>query len=453
MISRLPSWYGERAFGRVQRGATLGLLALTLACGQDDDGSEHPASHEGVPEHCIDGYDPDPRDKTMRGEPQVIELAEGRRDVLLPAEVIAWMEEHGWQQQHNDWHNVRRMDIACRRAGAADETCAAAQSLSARGLSRAPIQEGQRGDGFAFVVMHRHMLRVLREVFPRHRALFDGFDHIPRDQADPQNPMPWREVKWSADQLRAIDRLEHIEDHIDEFATEDDLASYIQHPYHWSPDNPMVVNADASSGFHDALHGQWSITGSPALLGTNTRNIDNLVFWRLHGWIDDVWERYRKAAGIEESEPGYQAELLAQCKEMHDLGVGATQPGPIDPPPMTMPTSSFFDQQVRPALAAKCSGCHEKAAPNAGLVLEDSSVSATEFVARLASVKSTNGEYALVVPGEPQQSWLYLKASGESAQASCGATCNRQAMPPAGEKLSSAELAALAQWIRDGAKP
>lgn len=451
------AWRSRDPAGRCRQPhafAAVAVLATAFACGDERGGSgEHAASHEGVPEHCTEGHRPDPRDATMKGEPNVLDLGDGRRDVLLPAEVIAWMEEQGWQQQHNDWPNVRRVDIACRRAGATDESCAAAQALAARGLSRAPMQEGQLGDGYAFLVMHRHMLRTLREVFPRHHALFDGFRHVPLSTDDPENPMPWREVRWTPDQLRAIDRLEHIEEHMDEFATEDDLAAYIQHPYHWTPNNPMVVNADASSGFHTALHGQWSVAGSPALLGTNTRNIDNFVFWKLHGWIDDIWERYRKAAGIGESEPTYKAELLAQCKEMHDLDDRMRQPdvGPALGTPIL--TDSFFDQNVRPALAAKCTACHDAMAPTAELVLADPSVGAPELVARMVSVKATNGAFALVEPGQPAKSWLYLKAVGPAQDIECGLACNRQAMPPAGEKLSSDELAALERWIREGAKP
>ena len=47
-----------------------------------------------------------------------------------------------------------------------------------------------------------------------------------------------------------------------------------------------------------ALHAQWAITGSPSTLGSQAVNIENYVFWKLHGWIDDVWERYRTAQGM-----------------------------------------------------------------------------------------------------------------------------------------------------------
>jgi cytochrome c553 len=301
------------------------------------------------------------------------------------------------------------------------------------------------------------MLRALREVFPKHRALFAGFQHVPLDQADAENPMPWRDIKWSAAQLTAIDRLEHIEAHLDEFPTEDALATYIQHPYHWTPTNPMVVNADPSSGFHDALHGQWSIMGSPALLGTNERNVDNLVFWRLHGWIDDIWERYREAAGIGEDEPTYRRELRAQCEEMHALDVRLLPQAASSPPVaadggVTL-GAGIFDQQLRPALAAKCGACHDAVAPNAGLILFDANASAATLLARIVSVSASHGDFALIEPGAPEKSWLYLKASGDAERATCTSVCNRQAMPPAGDKLSADELSALAQWIRAGATP
>ncbi len=63
------------------------------------------------------------------------------------------------------------------------------------------------------------------------------------------------------------------------------------------------------------------------------------------------------------------------------------------------------------------------------------------------------GSFARVTPGAPEQSWLYLKASGGSTTASCSAAeCNLQVMPPVGEvTLSAAELDTLRSWIAAGA--
>ena len=69
----------------------------------------------------------------------------------------------------------------------------------------------------------------------------------------------------------------------------------------------------------------------------------------------------------------------------------------------------------------------------------------------LVGKKSTNGEYNLIEPGAPERSWVYLKASGDSATVMCTSACGRGKMPPSGSGLTAAQLQALSKWIKDGA--
>ncbi|MBC8066805.1 MAG: hypothetical protein IAG13_00605, partial [Deltaproteobacteria bacterium] len=201
-----------------------------------------------------------------------------------------------------------------------DDDCASAKALRDEGLWRAPLQENAPGDGYAFLVMHRHMLEGARQAFPDHPELFAGWSEVPRSQEHPENPTPWRRVSWSSAQLEAMDRLEHIEDHLDEFPDEDALASYIQAPFVWTETTPTAFHEDGSAGLHFMLHAQWGVIGSPVALGNGPGVVENRVFWQLHAWIDDVWERYRVAKGIRDDDEAYVAELRAQCWEMHLLG-------------------------------------------------------------------------------------------------------------------------------------
>lgn len=308
-----------------------GLAAGLAAC---DSGPE-PLSD--IP-HCNPDYawPVDPADAAIADDPVLVfavndpdDPNDDGRDLILPQAVIAWIEAQGWVQQHDDWHNVRRWDQGCRTSnatiagpdgveGTADD-CASAKRLRDRGLARAAAQEGAPGDGVAFLAMHRHMIEGIRASFPEHADLFAGFEHVPRDQADPENPMPWRAVHWSAGQLAAIDKLEHIEDHLDEFASEDELGLYIEVPFRWTAESPSKFVSDGSSGIHFMLHAQWSVAGSPINLGIGAPLIKNRVFWQLHGWIDRVWERYRVARGLADDELGYLESIVGQCEEMHDL--------------------------------------------------------------------------------------------------------------------------------------
>jgi hypothetical protein len=371
----------------------------------------------------------------------------------MPAAVVDWLYDQGWQQQHDDWHNIRRWDQNCRQSNAAADGCRYAQNLLARGLWRAPIQEGASGDGYGFLAMHRHMIVGIKQAFPTHADLFAGFTKVPRVQEDPENPHPWAPIRWSSAQLRALDTLEHIEQHLDEFPTEDDLGLYIEDPFRWTPENPSVATADPASGIHFALHAQWSVSGSSATLGNGQALINNYVFWKLHGFIDDIWTRYRRAKGISEQEPHYVAELRAQCIEMHSLDELNLLPVPTTPVPSepTGPEKGVFAETLRPILDSKCGSCHGATGQVAGLQLSGSGISAASLVKKLVGVRSMNGEFTLVAPGEPMKSWLYLKASGDSESVTCSGVCNQSPMPPAGAKLSAAELTQLKQWISDGA--
>ncbi len=64
------------------------------------------------------------------------------------------------------------------------------------------------------------------------------------------------------------------------FQTEGDFGQWIQ----------------TTSGLHGALHFKWvRSSNSEHGLGNQFANIDNYMFWKMHGWIDKVWDRYRAA--------------------------------------------------------------------------------------------------------------------------------------------------------------
>jgi hypothetical protein len=114
--------------------------------------------------------------------------------------------------------------------------------------------------------------------------------------------------------------------------------------------------------------------------------------------------------------------------------------------------SGFFHESVRPIFEQTCAGCHAGSSPEAGMVL-GGNVSSAVIVRNLVHVMAVRGgQYKRIAPGMPQQSWLYLKASGIAATANCTGTCNAQVMPPTGKvTLTQVQLEALRKWIADGA--
>lgn len=409
--------------------------------------------------HCLVQATPDPRDDQLTGEPRVVTAGRGT-DLLVPELVEDWMDEHQFAESHDGWHLVRKWDQGCRKSNAVAEGCASAQRLLAQGLTRAPIQQGAPGDGLAFMAMHRHMIQVLKATFPKHADLFSGFDKVPRTRDDPENPKSGEAISWTSDNLEGFDILENIEQNLEQFPDEDELGRYIQQTYRWTTTSPTSPVSAPGSGLHGALHAQWAVNGSPANLIQQSVDVKNHIFWKLHGWIDDVWERYRRAKGLTEDEPKYKQLLLEQCMEMHALeprnrgksmpdsgaaGSGAADGGAL------MPETGVFHTTVRPILDSSCAGCHSAMGPTAGLTLGGPGISSAEILEDMVGMKSTNGQYDLIAPGDASQSWVYLKASGEVATAACTSTCDRGAMPPSGVGLNAAQLTILRDWIDSGA--
>ena len=73
---------------------------------------------------------------------------------------------------------------------------------------------------------------------------------------------------------------------------------------------------------------------------------------------------------------------------------------------------------MRPALErAGCATCH--GVGEDGNLRLGYQISSADIVKRLVNVDSANAEaYRLVIPGDPEHSWLYLKASGGGKTAS-----------------------------------
>lgn len=524
-----PQGAGRRCAAGPQRGWLAAALLLGVGCTEDgefgadqtgtaDGGSDGAAvvSHDGGHEvegdggsanyhQCGQSYPKDPRDDTMTGElVRVVtndngtpdEPSDDQYDVLLPQEMLDWLEEQNWIQEHGDWHAIRRWDQGCQRSTSGG-SCQSTDALTARGLSRAAIQEGEPGDGYDFLLMHRHMIRGFQEAFPKHVEQIRGFHGVPTSKDDPENPIPWVDVRWSDDQLDTIDFMENIAQHIDAFTSEDDYAKWVQFgdgqfggtglgapagfsdggvpglggfPGSGSLDGGVpggstggtTSTADGGAanrpggGIHTGLHSQWAVPGSPSSLTDNNKNVQNYAFWRLHVWIDEMWEGYRSARGLEEDDPDYQQALIAQCEEMHSLGeakppaedAGVTnQDGGSALPAET----GVFATQVAPIFNSSCGGsvCHGADSPTLGLALTGAQPSVVRE--GLVAQQSSEVPLALVEPGEPEQSWLYLKITGSFENVDCSANqCTK--MPPSGTGPSDEEIERIRAWIAAGAE-
>lgn len=112
-------------------------------------------------------------------------------------------------------------------------------------------------------------------------------------------------------------------------------------------------------------------------------------------------------------------------------------------------TPASFANDVQPILTASCaiSGCHSGSSPTGRLNL-----SAGVAYANLVNVPSGGAPTVKrVQPGNAWQSYLYHKVSG-TADLSDNQTVAGAQMPLVGNKLSSAQMSAILNWIEEGAR-
>jgi hypothetical protein len=376
----------------------------------------------------------------LTGMPDEWKATTGEIDLVEPKPVLAWMGARQWEISHDAWHNVRR----CKGGGAPPTSTAICMHKE---LIAAHQECSDAEDGYEFLVTHRHMIMQLKQAFPQHAALFAGFPHFPYNATDV--PMQWQGrwgTGWSSQIIQTAQTLEDIENKLSMFPTEGDLGKYIQ----------CGGMASGVSSILGALHFKWVVNSSPYSLGKQPVNIDNFMFWKLHGWIDSIWERYRVAKGIAPDEQKLKDSLMEQCREMQALGAAVDPTARNAILAMPLPVEhGFFHEQVRPILEKTCSGCHSESSPEANMAL-GGHISSADIVKGLVNVISHHGgPYVRIQPGDATQSWLYLKVSGTAAMSACqDSGCNDQVMPPTGQvTVSATDLATIKKWITDGAPP
>ncbi|HWA74354.1 MAG TPA: hypothetical protein VG937_18545 [Polyangiaceae bacterium] len=428
-------------------------------------GSSAGAAGVHAADHCIYGYDPQPTDAAMKDGPAEF-YPPGNNDpsivdTTLQPEVIAWMEQNSWQAAHVEWHAIRGCAVPGGGGLSKVNICSFTQLV--------PQDQNCQtaGDGYQFLLFHRHMIQALKQLWPKHTEQFTGFDKFPQSAADvpPQWRSAWKD--WDANVLAAgkigdeIDKPENLA----KFPNEGVLGFWLQCNVGQKLTTP--TNSMPFVGLHFVLHAKWARPGNTRHGVNNTdSNIDNYMFWKLHGWIDNVWEKYRLAKGQLPTDAKYKADLLAQCREMDtEINIirDKLKPGDVVVPPPPDPNETGdFHTKVRPIFESQtnlCSGCHAETGANGKLTL-GGNTSSKFIVSGLVNRPSIDGgQFKLVVPGDPDHSWLYLKASGNAAAAGCVASSTAQCipgtMPPNATgvaTVSAGELQVLRQWILDGAR-
>ena len=251
----------------------------------------------------------------------------------IPDKVSTWIDQKGWGTHHQLWHWERMWDHFLKKNNG-DPNIGELKWIIANGGARAAHQRGAADSGLELLAMHRRMLQALRTTFPEYASLWRGWAQVPTDPdapPDPSDVMPQNKITrpFNPDMLRA---LKNLTDNLASFRDDDELGRYIESIYRvTSPADPDAMSPDPSAGIHWYLHTRFAVSAEDpdAALSMSdfAGNIKNQRFWRLHGWIDNVWSAYRHQKGLSDNDPAYQAALKAQMDPTKDMSRGCGMPG------------------------------------------------------------------------------------------------------------------------------
>lgn len=406
-------------------------------------------------DHCTDGGFQPHYANGQISDGGYAHVQNNETDLSVDPNVYTYMYKNGWQDAHVLWHQAR----TCSNFGGGFASGGLPSACTFTDI----IPKGANdctGDkaGVDFFSGHRTMMYQLRELWPDHQEQFTGWDTFPTKEEDYPPALRGYFNQWSAEILAAAEIADNIEQHLDMFATEGELGSWIS--------CAMLPNGGGPSfsiakNLHFALHGNGVPTRNQKhAVNNNPVNIDSYLFWKLHGWIDNVWEKYRIAKGKTRDDADYKAEMLEQCREMDawreigmetrgDAGHPNQDEGFVPLPNET----GFFHDVIAPALEkARCTTCHGAGFEQTGGLRLGYQVTSSEVVDGLLTKPSAHAQgYRLVVPGKPEESWLYLKATGLSTTS--GATCvGVGGCQSEMSGLTDEDLNNLREWILNGAE-
>ncbi|UJP06135.1 MAG: hypothetical protein LZF61_03930 [Nitrosomonas sp.] len=242
-------------------------------------------------------------------------------DERMPEEMIFWMNQKGWGSHHEQWHFERRWDFWHAIASQPQHPSWVDDLIDdarAKGWSRASTQEGAAGNGEDFLFMHRAMFQLLADNFPQHLHFLRGWNTPPQDPNDPDDSLPSSQsgVPGNTFDINMASAITKIEARNPSFSTDDEFGLFLETNLRPAPEDPLARSPDPGAGLHNYLHNRWSDDQSPINLGDPTVNIFNQRFWKLHGWIDYFWWRFRKHKGLDNSS-AYQTKITFYMNMMN----------------------------------------------------------------------------------------------------------------------------------------
>lgn len=253
---------------------------------------------------------------------------------IVPAPLWTFLQANHWGDYHLTFHMSRRYYVA------GDAT---RQWLDEIGVGAAPLQEGDRGSGVEFLVMHRAMIDALRAQFATLPVPGspDGFATVGEmlDGWNSDEQMRAHLVAAGADPA-AFDVAVAALREPGRFATEDEFGRFFQTALRLQHEVPRdaaaagarriyVMDPTPGAGLHNELHNLLSDHG-PIDVANPKVNLASQLFWGLHGYVDWRWRQF-EAAHVRS--PEEQAAFDAATREFtahmaHGHGVRSGPPSP-----------------------------------------------------------------------------------------------------------------------------
>jgi hypothetical protein len=309
------------------------LLLAGAACagrggatiGDDNDGSVVATSSEDAGEGDAMEHSHDMPPSSQPDKPVVlgpscdednpIKNDDYRGDKPLPAPILQFQRQRSWGCMHREWHDTNVWDIL--EAGKDTIYVSRWTYMQKMGWKRPTIVEGQPGNGLDFLSMHRAMLIGLRNAFPSDAALFAGWT-TPPTTSTTDDPVPVAgDAGAPAFATNMQNALTRIANDLAAFPSDDALGIWLQSQVRPTQENPAARSDDPTSGIHAYYHVRFDDRQSAIRMQRFNRNIENRAFWRLHGWIDGVWSKYRKAKGlVDATDQNYVDAMMHACMHM-----------------------------------------------------------------------------------------------------------------------------------------
>lgn len=272
-----------------------------------------------VQDICITGFNAAATTGALKNGYDERQIA-GVSEAFLQAPIRQWLTAHQWQAGYNLWQESRR----CRSLFGAN-----ANSICEQNTIPQPSADECQGavDGYEFLVMHRYLLQTMRTLWPQLEDPFTGWSQFPQAEDYPPFLQP-RFYPWPNGVLNNVPNIggggetnghgaavlpdENTADLqqqlLSRWKTEGELGQWLQ--------CGATFNGLGIDGLYPALITNAIPVGDR--LGHQTiYPMDLYLFWKTHGWIDQVWEDYRRALGKSPEDPELQAALIQQCRIHH----------------------------------------------------------------------------------------------------------------------------------------